>query len=182
MCFGDRSAPASGFLLKHDVTTELFTVRLHSVLKKKVINSVPPLCFRSLKTGADPVPKHIIVLILLTSICQMMEKVHEVHEFRCDTPSWELTELIKHSLVKCQNFSGHMAFTLSSMKIHKNYFKNAGHLTGKYKNSSLTLLPLCLFLRLLSCSSDLTPTVLVGTVWCTASTCEWNWKALLLSS
>jgi hypothetical protein len=61
------------------------------VLKKKVNNSVALICFRSLKNEADPTPKQSILLILLVSVCQMIEKVQELMNM-------ELTELIMPKL------------------------------------------------------------------------------------
>jgi len=68
------------------------------VLKKKEDNSVALLCFRSLKIATDPIPKHSILLILLVSVCQIMEKVQRVNEYGCNVPSSELTELIMPKL------------------------------------------------------------------------------------
>jgi hypothetical protein len=68
------------------------------LLKKKVNNSVALLCFRSLKIEADPNPKQSMLLILLVSVCQMMEKVQRVNECGCNIPLSELTELIMPKL------------------------------------------------------------------------------------
>jgi hypothetical protein len=68
------------------------------VLKKKVNNSVALLCFRSLKSETDPNPKQSMLLILLVSVCQMMEEVQRVNECDCNIPLSELTELIMPKL------------------------------------------------------------------------------------
>lgn len=68
------------------------------MLKKKVSNSVALLCFRSLETEADSIPKHSILLMLLVSVCQMMEEVQTVNEYGCNIASSELTELIMPEL------------------------------------------------------------------------------------
>jgi len=68
------------------------------VLKKKINNSAALLCFRGLKIEADPIPKQSILLILLVSGCQMMEKVQRVNEYGCNIPSSELTELLMPKL------------------------------------------------------------------------------------
>jgi len=66
---------------------------------------------------------------------------------------------------KCdEKQSGHMVCILSCMKTHRLLQKHKKDKEKNIKILSLTLLFLCLFLRLLSCSSYLTPTVLVGTV------------------